>query len=299
MERVKSIGPRGAGAEQDVRGDVGIARGGGADQPYVYALGEIALDLPTPGIRREFARVAERQLGVEELDAATIRKLLARPENRYLARMACWVLAREGVPVYLVRPRDPADLDLLIESLHPEPGPSLDEQELALVIGVQGEVDPQDVCGELQVPVVYFDQIESVIREELLEAVRPRLGLLGDIGARYLLEVEGVLERILRLAGDGGSLDEYRALSYLAVRYPEIYLRAVEAFERGYELTDVQHRPAVIEDDRKIVDVIFVYTNPETGDVEQTFARVDVTEEYPFLVAGLAPYPPATPPAAA
>lgn len=292
MERTNPIGPGATDAEQDVRGDTGVARDVEADRPYVYALGELALDLPTPGIRREFARVAEQQLGVQDLDEATIRALIARPENRYLARMACWVLAREGVPVFLVRPRNPEALDLLIESLHPEPAI---ESTLALVIGVQGEVDPQDVCGALQVPVVYFDQIESVIREELLEAARARLGLLGDIGARYLIQVRGVLERILRLAGDGYSLDAYRALSYLAVRYPEIYLRAVEAFERGYELTDVQPRPAVLENGRKIVDLIFVYTNPETGDVKQAFARVDVTEEYPFLVAGLAPYPPGAP----
>jgi hypothetical protein len=41
---------------------------------------------------------------------------------------------------------------------------------------------------------------------------------------------------------------------------------------------------------RKIVDVIFSYTNRTTDVVEKFFVRVDVTEEFPFLVTKLSPY---------
>ena len=41
---------------------------------------------------------------------------------------------------------------------------------------------------------------------------------------------------------------------------------------------------------RKIVDVIFSYTNRNTDVIEKRFVRVDVTEEFPFLVTKLSPY---------
>lgn len=41
---------------------------------------------------------------------------------------------------------------------------------------------------------------------------------------------------------------------------------------------------------RRIVEVIFSFTNRETDVVNKQFVRVDVTEEYPFLVTKLSPY---------
>ncbi len=41
---------------------------------------------------------------------------------------------------------------------------------------------------------------------------------------------------------------------------------------------------------RKIVDVIFSYTNRNTDFTEKFFVRMDVTEEFPFLVTKLSPY---------
>jgi PatG C-terminal len=41
---------------------------------------------------------------------------------------------------------------------------------------------------------------------------------------------------------------------------------------------------------RKIVDVIFSYTNRNTDFTEKFFVRVDVTEEFPFLVTKMSPY---------
>ena len=40
----------------------------------------------------------------------------------------------------------------------------------------------------------------------------------------------------------------------------------------------------------EIVDVIFSYTNRNTDVVEKFFVRVDVTEEFPFLVTKMSPY---------
>jgi hypothetical protein len=41
---------------------------------------------------------------------------------------------------------------------------------------------------------------------------------------------------------------------------------------------------------RKVVDVIFSYTNRSSDVMEKFFCRVDVTEEFPFLVTKMSPY---------
>ncbi|MGH9893022.1 MAG: hypothetical protein ACREA0_13730, partial [bacterium] len=41
---------------------------------------------------------------------------------------------------------------------------------------------------------------------------------------------------------------------------------------------------------RKIVDVIFSYTNRNTDFTEKFCVRADVTEEFPFLVTKMSPY---------
>jgi hypothetical protein len=38
------------------------------------------------------------------------------------------------------------------------------------------------------------------------------------------------------------------------------------------------------------VDAIFSYTNRNTDFTEKSFVRVDVTEEFPFLVTKLSPF---------
>jgi hypothetical protein len=40
---------------------------------------------------------------------------------------------------------------------------------------------------------------------------------------------------------------------------------------------------------RKIVDVVFSYTNRQTDVTAKYFVRVDATEEFPFLVTKMSP----------
>ena len=48
------------------------------------------------------------------------------------------------------------------------------------------------------------------------------------------------------------------------------------------------HRRSVAS--ARYLDVIFSYTNRYTDVTEKYFVRVDVTEEFPFLVTKLSPY---------
>ena len=49
-------------------------------------------------------------------------------------------------------------------------------------------------------------------------------------------------------------------------------------------------RPSRLSSTRRIVDVIFTYTYRETDVDEKHFVRVDVSEEFPFLVTKMSPY---------
>jgi PatG C-terminal len=95
---------------------------------------------------------------------------------------------------------------------------------------------------------------------------------------------------IIQVTDNAGATDEHRALNYLAVRYPAIYARAAEAFAGNLGLTSVDVQPSPLSGTRNIIEVIFSFTNRTTGFPEKSFVRVDITDEFPFLVTKLSPY---------
>ena len=56
------------------------------------------------------------------------------------------------------------------------------------------------------------------------------------------------------------------------------------------ELTDVDVRHSPLSGTRNIVEVIFAFTHRTTDFPEKSFVRVDVTDEFPFLVTKMCPY---------
>jgi hypothetical protein len=101
---------------------------------------------------------------------------------------------------------------------------------------------------------------------------------------------EELFDRIMQMADNAGATDEQRALNYLAVRYPAIYARAAEAFGQNASFTGVDVRPSLLSGTRKVVEVILTFTNRATDAAEKYAVRVDVTEEFPFLVTKLTPH---------
>jgi PatG C-terminal len=69
-----------------------------------------------------------------------------------------------------------------------------------------------------------------------------------------------------------------------------VYYRAAESFSMNSSLTRLEVRTSPLSSVRKIVDVIFSFTNRNTDVTEKFFVRVDVTEQFPFLVSKLSPY---------
>jgi PatG Domain len=261
----------------------GTSSGPDSAVSFVYALGRIEARFPRLSVEKEFAQATAQSDATGMTDRQTLRSVLSKTENRYLARQLCWVLTIEGLETYILLPRDPADIERLVEALRPTPSPS----DRDAVIGVRGPLAPPDMCNGLMVPVVAFDQIYSFDRDSLLKAIpRPKKGADDQFSAA----AGELFDRIMLMADNAGATDDHRAANYLAVRYPAIYHLAADMFGRNASLTALDVRRSSLSGTRKIVDVIFSYTHRQTDVVEKYFCRVDVTEEFPFLVTKLSPY---------
>jgi hypothetical protein len=248
---------------------------------YVYALGRIEPHFPRLSIEKEFAQATGRAETVNLTDRQALRRVLE--QNRYLVKQLCWVMTVGGLETYLVVPRDPTDANLLVETLRPNPRPG----DVDLVVGMRGPLAAPEMCNGLIVPIVAFDQLYSFDRDSLIASIpRPE-----QVPAERFAEAAAeVFDRIMQLTDNAGATDEHRALNYLTVRYPAIYAAVADAHGRNLSLTAVDVRPSPLSGVRNIVDVIISFTNRATDVVEKQYLRVDVTEEFPFLVTKLSPY---------
>ena len=250
---------------------------------YVYALGRVMPRFPSLAVEKEFAQTTGRAETTGLTDRQALQSVLSQRSNRYLARQLCWVLEIEGLETYLLMPRDPADFDLLVEALRPAPSP----MDLDVVVGVRGPIAPPEMCNGLMIPIVAFDQIYSFDRDALIKAIpRPEKVTAKE----FEPAAEELFDRIMQMADNAGATDEDRALNYLAVRYPTIYATAAAAFGRNESLTAVAVHPSPLSGTRNIVEVVFSYTHRTTDVTEKFFVRVDVTEEFPFLVTKMSLY---------
>jgi PatG Domain len=254
-----------------------------APPSYVYALGKVEWRFPRQSVEKEFAQAMGRTETAGQTDREAVHAVLTQRQNRYLVRQLCWVLTIEGLETYILAPRDPADLDMLVEAVRPTP--SL--LDIDIIIGMRGPIAPPEFCNGLMVPIVVFDQIYSFDRSTLIGNI-PRPETIA--AKQFTSAAEELFDRIMQMADNAGATDEHRALNYLVVRYPVIYGVAAEAYGRSCSLTAVEVRPSSLSSTRIIVEVIFSYTNRSTDFTEKFFVRVDVSEEFPFLVTKMSPY---------
>jgi hypothetical protein len=255
----------------------------GGSPGYVYALGQIQVRFPSLGVEKEFAQVVGRAEPPDLTDDQALHRVLSDPDNRYLVRQLCFVLSVQGVETYILRPRDSAGYDLLIEAIRPVSSPS----DLDVVIGMRGPVAPPELCNGLTVPVVVFEQIYSFDSGELIGAVeRP-----DEISANDFETASGkLLDRLLQIGDNCGTTDEHRAMNYAAVRNEKIYQETVREYARGFRLSAVDVFPSRLSGSRKILDIVFSYTSRKTDVTEKSFVRIDVTEMFPFTRTNWAPY---------
>ena len=258
-----------------------------ATPSFVYALGQIEFRFRTLGLEKEFAQVIARSGNEGMNDREAVKAAISADENRNLARGLCWVLLVEGLETYILLPRDPLDYTLLTEAVREDPR----RDDIDMVIGTRGNLAPPDMCNGLVVPVLVFDQIYSFDRDSLIESIpAPESIKSKEQKAKFRQTTGGFFDHVMRMADNAGATDEHRALNYLAVRYPRIYATLAEEQERNASLAGIEVRQSPLSGVRHIVDVIFSFTHRQTDVTNKHFIRVDVTDEYPFLMTPLSPY---------
>ena len=268
----------------DLKTSMGIAQEPSDRPNYIYAIGEVEPRFPDLSVEREFAQVAGRRDTQGLSDRMTLRAVFSDRSNRYLVRQCCWVFSIQRLATYLILPKDPADLDLLIESLEPD--------LMSVVIGVRGPLSRPDSCNGLVLPVVAFDQLYSFTRDELISQIPlpDHIEPQEEAQKSFRNTSTEMLGRLSQIADNMGAIDDHRALNYLAVRYPAIYAQAAEAQANEKSLSSVDVRQSRLGGLHAVVDVIFSYSHRRTGVVSRHFVRVDVSGEFPFIVTKLQPY---------
>jgi hypothetical protein len=172
---------------------------------YVYAVGRIEARFPRPSVEKEFAQATGRAGTAGLSDRQAAQRVLSQRHNRYLSRQLCWVMTIEGQETYILVPRDPADLDLLVESLRPTPQP----WDLDVVIGTRGPIAPPQMCNGLMVPVVIFDQIYSFDRDSLIKAIpQPEKAPAKE----FRPAADELFDRIMQMTDNAGGTDEHRGI---------------------------------------------------------------------------------------
>lgn len=249
---------------------------------HIYAIGRIRWRAPNRSVEKEVGR-AIGDLTRDDLsrlekegrltEAGKRHCVLSKPENRYLARRSCWVLTHQGVEVYILQPRDPADYALLVDVLRsPEPPPHV-------IVGERGPLAPPEMCRGLRVRIATFDRVSPFQVERFVASKKVSQAAAAEL-----------FERIEQITDNKGAKDRHRALNYLAVNHLPIYQTFADSQVANASLTGVEARPSRLSGDRRVMDVIFAYADRRTTFVEKYLVRVDVTEEFPFLVSGLSRY---------
>jgi hypothetical protein len=253
---------------------------------YVYAIGKVVHRFPTRSLEMELAQATGRK-PEEELKGRTheenIYKVLTDPNNLYIARQICYVLNIEKLETYILVPSCPFDIDRLAQALQPAAGLT----DIDVIIGRRGALSSPEMCNGLIVPIVWVDQIYSFDRDTLMKAIPKRKGTDED---QFKKTSDALFNYILQIADNAGATDEHRALNYLSVRYDEIYHRTQLMQDENYSFTAIDVRPSRLSVTRKVVDVIFSYENRTNRAVQKWFVRVDVTEQFPFLVSPMQQY---------
>jgi hypothetical protein len=250
---------------------------------WIYAIGNVGWRFPRISVEKEFAQALAREKTTDLSDRQAFQAALSKPENRYLVRQLCWVMTIGGLDTYILLPRDPADIALLVETLRPTPEPS----DLDCVIGVRGPIAPPDMCNGLMVPIVAFDKIYSFDRASLIKAI-PRPGKVS--AKEFEAKAAEVFDSMAQMRENAGATDADRAVNYLLLRDRRHYEAAAEAFGKNQSLSAVDVRPSTLSGTRTLVDVIFSFRHRTNDVVEKHAVRVDVTDEFPFLVKPLSPY---------
>lgn len=261
--------------------------GGGGNKGslgYIFAIGRIYPAFPSQSIQEEF-NYAYQEFKAEGPPNALFYQVLSQGQNLYIAQEMCWIVQIQGVDTYIAKPRSDVELYELIASLAPV---NAGELKFNVIIGPRGPVASPEMCNGLQLPTVICNLSYDFTFSQF---VNNMVAAIPNIPQNV---VENMLQQMLQITDNAGETDVHRAINYLTIRSTDIYYMAWQMqnpnppapYPPGiYFLQGISSRPANVQGNRVIVDVIFEYMARDTYEIAYWYVKVDVTGEFPFLAS--------------
>lgn len=260
---------------------------------YIYAIGNIRPAYTSFSLEMVFNQAVAHSK-TSSPDYALQFEVLSQGENVYITREMCWIMQSGGVDAYIVKPRTYLELFNMVEAIEPTQVQSIRRYDV--VIGPRGPIAPPELCSGLQLPLVVCNQLYSFLFDEFVAAISTATGVAHEDAASMFFEM-------LQVGDNVGETDEHRAINYVTLRYPSIYVMAANMLghapagpysiaDRVYTLAGVAATRAPVQGARRIVDIIFRYRERATGAMVDWYCEVDVTGQFPFLVRPLSRYYP-------
>jgi len=255
-------------------------------EELVYGIGKLDVRFPSVGIEREFQQRRARSSGRSGSGASRGREIREVLEtNRHLAARMCYVLKIGAVPAYIVAPTSSSQRDDFFDAIEHTADPNY----WSVVIGRRGPMAGPAVCGGLLAPIVACDQLYSFEIDEWQASLESQLHSALESRKisknRFAAVSQEVFGEIVQSTENLGATDSHRALNYLLLQHPGIFLAAAERTDKQ-ALERIETRLIHGLGTRRVVAVILVFVDLSTGVSERLFTRVDVTEEWPFVAEG-------------
>jgi hypothetical protein len=268
------------------RGSTKVVQLSQADAPFghVYAIGRIHHFFPAMDIRKEYLQLLQEQPpGDPSTEDQSLQQVLK--QHPFLAREMGWSFLIGNVETYHLSAAAPDVLDQLVTSICPK-DPALTTYDV--IVGAQEPTLSSELPGVAVNWTFQFTLQELAVS---VVATLRKQGVQSPPSKEYIL---GVFDDMLQLANNAGDADEHRALNYVSVNYPDVYIAQGTAQEQTSQapalFAGVETRRSELGGGRTIIDVILRFQSQSTGLTTRYFTSVDVSGQFPFLVAPLGPY---------
>lgn len=251
-------------------------------EQYVYAIGRLDVRFPSLGIEREYQQRERALQGLPQQRNARILAVLEK--NPHLATRVTYVLLVGGMPVYSLTPASGSLKEAFFKAL----AHAHEMDHFAVVIGRVGGFTNPTATGGLLLSHVSVDQVYAFSASEWTEGLskvaHPVLQSRKVDDGQFRTVSQNIFRDVTTMPENMGASDGHRALNYLLVQHPGMFLAAAE--RGGHVLDRIETRVTQVVSGRRHVAVILTFLDRATGVPERLYTTVDVTEEWPFVAAG-------------
>lgn len=251
-------------------------------EQYVYAIGRLDVRFPSLGIEREYQQ-RERALHDLPQQPRNARIVIVLEKNPHLALRLNYVFLIGGSPVFALSPSWGALKEAFFKAL----SQSHEMDHYCVMIGRVGAFTNPAAYGGLLLSLVFVDQLYtfsvSEWAEGLTKIAQPALESRKVETAHFHAISQGIFREVTTMPENMGISDGHRAINYLVVQHPGMFLAAAE--RRGHVLDRIETRVIQAVSGRRHVAVILNFLDRGTGVPDRLYCTVDVTEEWPFVVS--------------